>query len=374
MNAPALLRPRSGSLFVLVCGLCLTLSACSPSGGPSAAAGAAARPALTVRTESVNTAQMTRTVPASGGVFAWQEASVGAELQGLRIAQVNVNVGDRVRRGQVLARLVADTVRADLAQQEAAVADAQAALAQARANAARAQSLEAARAVSSQDLLAARTAESSAAARLKSAQAALANQQWRLARTEVVAPDDGTISARNASVGQVTSASSELFRLVRGDRIEWRAELSASALLGVQPGQRARVTLANGAVLEGLVRQVAPTLDATTRNGLVYVDLPAGSAARPGMFVSGEILQADATVRTVPGAALVVRDGKSYVMTADASGKVSAVAVVTGQRDDARVEIVEGLPAGEVRVITQGAGFLNEGDLVKVVAGEGDAR
>jgi len=366
----ALRVPR---LTLLAAATIVLLTACSQKAPPAQSA-AAPKPALTVEVVKPQFVKMATALAASGSVFAWQEASIGAEVGGLRVADVRVNVGDRVKKGQVLVRLLDDTVRADLAQQEALVADAQASLAQAEANFARAQTLESSKAVSSQDLLAAKTTRDSAAARLKSAQAALSSQRLRLAKTSITAPDDGTISARTVSVGQVVSGGTELFKFVRQDRLEWRAELPAQAMLVAQAGQLAQLTLADGSKEEGTVRQLSPTLDATSRSGVAYVDLSAKSRAKPGMFVSGRLLTGAAPARTVPGAALVVRDGVTYVMSVDASNKIHPLRVTTGQHENGQVEIVTGLPKeGEVSVVAQGAAFLNEGDVVKVVASQGAA-
>jgi RND family efflux transporter MFP subunit len=363
---------RNAQLSVLAVASVLALTACSSKAPPAAAT--APKPALTVEVIQPHTTEMATSLPASGGVYAWQEASVGSEVSGLRVSDVSVNVGDHVKKGQVLVRLLDDTVRADVAQQEAAVADAQATLAQAQANATRARTLEASKAVSAQDLLAAQTAEASAVARLKSAQAALASQRLRLAKTQIVAPDDGTVSSRSVAVGQVTGTGSELFKFIRQDRLEWRAELSAQAILTAKPGQTAQLTLADGTKLEGKVRQLAPTLDTASRSGVAYVDLPAGSKAKPGMFVSGRLLTGAAPAKTVPGAALVVRDGVTYVMSVDATNKVHPLKVTTGQRERGEVELVTGLPSESVKVVAQGAAFLNEGDVVQVVSAKGGAQ
>lgn len=364
---------RAPQMSLLAVATLLALTACSPKAPPTAAS-TVPKPALTVEVVQPRSAEMATSLAASGGVYAWQEASVGSEGSGLRVSAVSVNVGDHVKKGQVLVRLLDDTVRADVAQQEAAVADAQATLAQAQANAARSHTLEASKAVSAQDLLAAQTAEASAVARLKSAQAALVSQRLRLAKTQIVAPDDGTVSSRSVSVGQVTGAGSELFKFIRQDRLEWRAELPAQAILAAKPGLTAQLTLADGTKLEGKVRQLAPTLDTASRSGIAYVDLPAGSKAKPGMFVSGRLLTGAAPVKTVPGSALVVRDGVTYVMSVDAENKIHPLKVTTGQREQGAVEIVSGLPAENVKVVDQGAAFLNEGDVVQVVAAKGGAQ
>ena len=329
-----------------------------------------ARPALTVTTTTPQKSKVPIVLAANGNIVAWQEASVGAEVAGLRIAEVRVNVGDSVRAGEVLATFNADTVRADVAQAQANVAQAEASAAEAEGNAARARRLQgtgALSAVESQQLL---TGEKTAQARVLAAKAALQAQEVRLAQTQLHAPDDGIISARSATVGAVVSAGTELFRLIRKGRLEWRAEVTSAELARVVPGTAATITAASGAQLEGRVRMVGPTVDAQNRNALVYVDLksvpgPASGSARAGMFARGEFDLGSAEALTVPQAAVVVREGFSYVFRVGADGRVAQVKVQPGRIAADRIEVVSGLPADAV-IVANGAGFLNDGDLVRV--------
>jgi multidrug efflux pump subunit AcrA (membrane-fusion protein) len=106
----------------------------------------------------------------------------------------------------------------------------------------------------------------------------------------VRAPDAGVISARQATVGSVVGAGTELFRLIRQGRIEWRAEVTAAEIGRIQVGAPVQVKAASGQVLQGKVRMVAPSVDAQTRNAIVYVDLPAATgSARAGMYAQGDI-------------------------------------------------------------------------------------
>lgn len=337
--------------------------AAQPAEAPRAAA---ARPALTVTVVTPEPREMPLAVVANGSVFAWQEAAVGAEGGGWRLAEVRVNVGDRVRKGDVLAVFASELAEADLAQARAAVAEAEAALAEAAANARRARDLEATGALSAQQIQQYMTAERTAAARLEAQRAVARVQQLRLAQTRVLAPDAGVISARNATVGAVVPAGQELFRLIRQGRLEWRAEVAATDLARLRPGVRARLLPSGGEAIEGTVRMVAPTVDPATRNGLVYVDLPAPAGARPGMFARGEFETGRSSGLTLPQTAVLLRDGFSVVFRVGADGKVAQTKVNTGRRVGDRVEIVSGLEAG-ARVVASGVGFLADGDLVKVV-------
>ena len=326
----------------------------------------AAKAALTVTTVQPQAGSLPLLVVANGNVAAWQEAIVGAEATGLRLAEVRVNVGDRVRRGQVLATFVGDMSQADLAQVKATVAEAEANLAEAAANAQRARDLQASGALSAQQINQYLTGERTAAARLEAQRAGLKVQQLRVSYTQVLAPDDGVISARAATVGAVVGAGQELFRLIRQGRLEWRAEVSASDLASLQPGMVVRVTPAGGAAVAGKLRIVAPTVDAATRNGLVFVDLPQPGTARAGMFARGEFQLGSSAALTLPQSAVLLRDGFSYVFLLGADNKVRQLKVTVGRRLAERIEVTGGLEA-TARVVASGGSFLADGDSVKVV-------
>jgi len=330
-------------------------------------AAAPARPALTVTTTTAQRVEWPRTLAANGNVMAWQEAIVGAELQGLRLTEVLVDVGDVVKKGQVLARLQNETVAAELAQSKAAVAEAEAALAEAQANAERGRQLEPTGTISKQQYNRYITAEQTAKAQLVSAQAKVHADEVRLGQTRILSPDNGVISARSAAVGSVVQSGQELFRLVRGGRLEWRAEVTAAELAHVKPGMSAALTVPSGAKVAGKVRMVAPTVDPQTRNGLVYVDLPAQGEARAGMFARGEIDIGRAPALTLPQAAVVLREGFAYVFKVGADGRVSQTKVEAGRRVGDRIEILAGLDP-QATVVDSGAGFLTDGDLVRVAS------
>ena len=230
------------------------------------------KPALTVSVTQPEATTLIVKLSANGNIAAWQEASVGSEAPGLRLAEVRANVGDRVRAGQVLAVFAADAVQADLAQARASLLEAQATAAEAAQNADRARSLQNTGAMSAQQIGQFTTAEQTAKARVASAQAQLASQTLRLKNTQVLAPDAGIVSARSATVGAVPGGA-ELFRLIRQGRLEWRAEVTSAELARIKPGVVVNVVAANGVQTKGRVRMVAPTVDAQTRAALVYVDL-----------------------------------------------------------------------------------------------------
>ena len=329
-------------------------------------AAAAPRPALSVNVVQPQSASLPLRIAANGNIAAWQEAIIGTEANGLRLAEVRVNVGDVVKRGQVLATFAPDMLQADVAQNRAVVAEAEAALAEATANARRARELQSSGALSDQQISQYETAERTAKARLDAQRAQANVQQLRLRQTEVLAPDNGVISARSATVGAVLPAGQELFRMIRQGRLEWRADVAAADLARLRPGMAASVTPSGGAPIAGKVRMVAPTVDPQTRNGIVYVDLAPSADARAGMFARGEFDVGTGQGLTLPQSAVQLRDGFSYVLRVGADSKVSEVKVTVGRRVGDRIEITGGLDAS-ARVVAAGGGFLSDGDTVRVV-------
>ncbi len=339
-----------------------------------ASAPAATKSALSVDTITPSESLWPLTIRVNGAIAAWQEAQIGAEISGLRITQVLADVGTEVKRGQPLVTLNDETIVAAVHKQQATVARDKAALAEAKSNADRAREIKDSGALSTQQINQFLIAEETAIATLAASQAELENQQIQLKHTQIVAPDDGIISSRTANLGSVISTGSELFKLVRQSRIEWRAEVNADQLLQMSKGQTVRIALQNGKQIKGTVRMIAPTLDATTRNALIYVDLPKGSA-QPGMYAQGEIETGVLSALTVPQSAVIMRDGRSYVFELTDNLHIVQHAVTTGRRVGDLVEISTNHTGNDSagadiglnsKLVATGGAFLNDGDIVSV--------
>jgi hypothetical protein len=214
--------------------------------------------------------------------------------------------------------------------------------------------------------------EQTARARVAAAEAAVSAQRLRLKFTQLRAPDSGVISARSATVGAVVANGTELFRMIRKGRLEWRAEVMASELSLIRIGSGVTLVAANGTRLNGKVRMIGPTVNPQNRSALVFVDLlPAASGeapAKPGMFARGEFMLGSGNGVTLPQQAVVVRDGFSYVFQIKPDGRVAQLKVKTGRYLQDYVEITEGISMQD-EVVVAGAGFLNDGDLVRVIRG-----
>jgi len=322
--------------------------------------------ALTVTVVSPEQQNWKQVFTANGNIAAWQEVVISSELSGQRLTRVNVNVGDEVKRGQILAEINSETIRADLAAAKASYAEAQAVLADAITNNKRIQQLKNTGAISAQESTQYQTSQATAQARLDAAKAQIESNQLRLAQTQVVSPDNGVISARTATVGSLAQTGQELFRLIRDHRLEWRAEVTTTDLYKLKQGMTAHVISPDPSQpkVTGQVRMIAPVIDPQTRYGLVYVDLPTTQAIRMGMFVKGEFDRGEKTAITIPQTALLLRDGFSYVFVLDKNNRVTQKKVTTGRRQNDRVEILD-LPLN-VKVVSSGTGFLTDGDLVNV--------
>lgn len=358
--------PRFVTALPPVLLLALALSGCSPE--PVAAP---SQPSLTVSVALPTQQALPRRITASGSVAAWEPISLGVELSGQRVAEVLVEVGDVVTAGQPLLRLDDRSVAMELRQAEAALAQAQANLAVASANARRGERLKREQLIADSEADQLISGELGAKAQRQTAQAQLENARLRLGFTTLRAPHAGVVSQRAVQPGQVVAAGTELLSVIRDGRLEWRAELPESELILVTPGVKASLQGPDGAAVAGTVRAVSPALNPDSRTGTVYVDLPQPGALRAGMYAQGDLVLGDRPARTLPDQAVVERDGYRYVFVLGEGDVVAQRRVTLGARQQSLVEILEGVEADE-RVVVEGAGFLSDGDRVRVVEASAD--
>jgi HlyD family secretion protein len=364
------------------------------SAAPPAVSSAAA--ALTVTAVPVATHKVADTLLVTGTLVPWEDLALGTETNGLTVTQVLVDEDDHVQAGQLLAKLddavlVAqlqqnqaqiDHAKAVIGQQDALIAQAEANMRTADNDLKRARELIKSANISVQTTEAREATAASAQANLQSArmgklvaqsdlalaESQRAELQAKLAQTEIRAPTAGLVAKRMVRVGQVVSSGGALFHMVRDGILELDAEIPDRLLARVQPGQEVRLSAlgSDGAPIIGKVRLVAPIVDATTRNGIAHIRAPENAQLKPGMFVSGELMLAQTEQLTVPESAVLTKDGAALVFIVDADGKAAQRKVEPGLRSDGLVAIRHGLQAGD-SVVLSGAGFLSDGDLIRVV-------
>lgn len=364
-------------VMLLVCGVVLfrpdlfRMKAGGEDGQPAQVAKqeAAQRPAMVVTAKPPKMELLPVRLAADGEVVAWQEASVASESNSLTLSEVLVNVGDRVKKGQVLARFNGRTVAEDVTQAKAALAEAKAGAMEARANARRARRLRGTDTISEQQIEQYVSADRTARAKVRSAAAALASKRQNWQNVELRAPDDGVISSRDATEGSVPAAGTELFKLIRQGRLEWQAELGSEEVMRVRPGNRVEVYTADGEPVEAKMRARAPSENTKKRTTLVYVDVADSPGLWAGMFAHGAFDLGESPALTVPIEALVPSDGFMYVFRLKEDDHVERIRVKTGRQEGDRIEIT---PTGDVslteadRLVVEGAAFLADNDLVKV--------
>jgi len=360
------MRSMTHRFLLLALGASLVLAGCGESKDEPAAADPSSA-ALAVSLAPVEARSIDRVVVAAGPVAPWEEMLLGVELSGLRVTALNVDVSDEVRQGDVLIELDHRTLDAELAQAVAADREAQAGIVLAETNLARGVALSEKQLISARDLDELRAGLVQAQARGATARAQRDAAQLRRSFAELRAPQPGVVSRRMVQPGQVVSSGDALLHLIRDGRLEWRAELAEADLARVREGARVELVAADGTTVIGAVRAVTPGLDTGTRTGWAYVDLPEPGSLKPGAYVEGRIETGRATATMVPAQAIVERDGYTYAFTVDGDNVAKRVRVRTGTADGAYVEVVDGLAAGDT-VVARGAGFLSDGDRVRVVA------
>lgn len=350
--------------------------------------------AAAVSVVAAKPADFVEQVVITGSLVAREEILVGPEVEGLRIVEVLADEGDKVVKGQVLARLVTDTLDAQLAQNDAALAKATAAIAQANSNLVSAQAKlvearnaydrskplrqsgiiseavqdtrESAAKVAESALLAARDAIAAAEADKKQIEAQRRELNWKRGRTEVIAPDTGIVSRRVARVGgYAAGAADPMFRIVARNEVELEAEVLDSQIARIREGQTATIALAGGGEVKGKVRIVSPEIDKTTRLGRVRVFLGENDRLRIGGFARGGVVTAESRGLAVPASAILYGDGGASVQLV-VDNRIVARPVKLGLTSGAETEVRAGLSEGDI-VVARAGSFLREGDAVRPI-------
>jgi len=352
-----------------------------------------APPAMSV--VKVGDADFTETVAVSGSLVPREEILVAPEVEGFRVLDLKVDVGDRVKKGDVLAILVQESLDAQLAQNDAslargdaAISKARSAIAEAEAHAAEADASfdrakplknsgylsastydqrEAAAKSSQAQLVAARDGLKLAEAEKAQVEAQRRELQWRRDNTQVTAPADGLVSRRTARIGGMASGVAEpLFRIVLRGEVELDAEVIETELAKMSPGQKAKINVAGVGDVAGAVRLVSPEVDKTTRLGRARIFLGDDPRLRIGSFARGTVDTAVAHGLAVPSSA-VVFDAEGAFVQVVRDGHIVRNNIKTGLISGGRVEVREGLAVGDM-VVAKAGTFLRDGDAVRAIA------
>lgn len=356
----AIAKPALG--MVLAVATALALAGCGA--GDKTDAAPAPKSRQTVTAATIVLTALPRVVTASGTVSAWEEVPVGAEAGGLTATGVFVDEGTYVRQGQALVQMNDALLRAQLRQQQAAVQSAQASASRDQAALGRAQELKERGFLSQASLDTALANKRASDANVAAAQASLSETRTRLSQATIKAPVSGLIVSRSVTRGQIISAGTELFRIVRDGRLELDAQIPETELPLIRAGQTAVISAEQSGRSTGTVRIVTPEVDGQTRLGVARITLSSGNGLKAGNFARAEIDVGASPALVVPAAAIVFREGKPGVYVIGPNEAVRFVPLA-GARAGQLIAVTGAVRAGQ-RVVINGAGFLGEGDLVTV--------
>ena len=310
-----------------------------------------------------------KVVRVNGETVPWQRATIASQIAGQSIILLTVQVGDSVRKGQVVAKLSNVSLQAQRRSLDAQLHQAEVNTALAKLNLERASKLKERQSISDQ------------AIEQISAQYEIAlSQKLEIAArrdliahdinlSTIVAPDDGIVSEQLASLGQVVGVGTELFKIIRRGQLEWKGNVSPSLLPEITLGQSVTFDLPDDSKIEGSVCRIDPSANVSTRLITISVTLPQQALVKNGMVLQGNLLLGDEKVVSIPSKSVVLRDGKSYlarINQVNSRFNIQLLAVSTGQRNGSDISILSKLNPDDSFVL-DGAGLLNEGDAVTVI-------
>jgi RND family efflux transporter MFP subunit len=341
------------------------MSSTKPEAPKTAAVSDAELPLVTVMKPEFKS--VTASVTFTGTISARYDMPIGAEGEGGRVIAVLVEAGDHVKKGQLLARLDQSVVSAQVNQLTASVEQAKAQAALSEAEYQRAKGVEAAGALSSEEIERRRAAAITDAARAKVAAAQLAESEARLGRTQIRAPADGMVLTRAAEVGQsILPGGEPLFRLANGSEIEMRGQIAEQDIASVQVGQPANVYLTGVAKpFKGKVRLLGAVIDPKTRLGDIRIALEPDSALRPGAFARAQVSVSEAQRAVLPQTAVLADAQGNFVLVVNDKSETERRGVRVSDTTPDGIVIDEGLK-GDERVIATAGGFLRAGERVTV--------
>lgn len=353
-----------------------------------------AAPAVTV--VEVTTRDFVARASVSGSVIPRQSVAVVPQITGATVTTLNVDIGDTIVAGDVLATFDDATLAAQLSQVDAqietanaAIRQAQSQIASAQANAdeantvlVRTQTLVADGATARSALDQAQATDRTARAALTSAHDGLLSAQSQLRQIEaqravarlnldhasLTAPVSGVIATRNINLGDLASGASPAFVIYKDGALEVSADVVETALSQITIGDGATLSISGLPDITGTVRLISPNVDATTRLGTVYITPTATQNLRAGIFAGGWIITDQRSGLSVPTTAIQTDADGSYVFVVN-DGQLTKTAVTAGLIWEGQREVISGLTEGQT-VVARAGSFFVDGDRVTPITAE----
>ena len=305
----------------------------------------------------------------TGTIEARHRLPIGNSGDTGRIVAVYVQVGDHVRRGQILAKLDDSVLAPQVLQLSAALDQARAQAALSAAEYRRGAEIGPSGGLSAQDIEKLHAASIMDAANVKVVAAQASVMRAKLALTRIVAPVDGTVLTRGAEVGQIAgSGGPALFQLEDSGQVEMIGQVAEQDMAGLEVGQSAAVYLVgNSQPFVGRIWLLGAVIDPQTRLGEVRIELRPSPALRPGAFARSMVTLNQAQRPILPETAVMADNAGSYVYVVGHDGVVERRPVRVGSVAPTGVVIAQGL-SGHERVIAMDGGFLHSGEKVSIAS------
>ncbi len=306
------------------------------------------------------------TINATGVLAAKHDMPVASVGEGGQVAEVLVNAGDWVKKGQLLAIIDRSVQVEQDANQQAQVRVSEADARLAQSNLDRALKLVDRGFISKANIDQLTATRDAANARVRVSQASLGETRARIRRLSIVAPSDGLVLDRMVEPGQVVGGGTgTLFRIAEHGEMEMRARLSEGDLAHLAVGQSVQVVPAGTTQKYiGHVWQVSPVIDPATRQGLARIQLAYDPAIRPGGFASAGIQSGMVDAPVLPESALQADNSGSFVYVIAPGNKAERRAVSIGLITEGGVTIASGL-TGKEKVVLRAGAFLSTGETVQ---------
>lgn len=296
----------------------------------------------------------------SGSLAPEKEARLSAEVPGA-VVQTYAEAGQRVTRGQLLARLDDSAIQQAFLSARSTMASAQSGASNAERELGRARTLVAAGAIAERDLENATTANTAAQAQLAAARAQVAAAEQNLGRTRITAPFTGIVATRTVSAGDVVAPGAPLFTVVEPGSMRLEAAVPAEQLASVRVGAPVSFMVNGypGRTFTGRITRVSPVADPTTRQVQILATIPnAGNTLVGGLFAEGKVASESRSGLVVPANAINER-GIAPVAMRIKGGRVEQVTVQIGLRDAVAelLEITGGLAVGDTVLVGAAQGI-----------------
>ena len=308
----------------------------------------------------------------TGTISARHNLPIGDGGQAGRIVKVYVQVGNVVRRGQILARLDDSVLKPQVAELAASLARARAQATLSAAEYRRALEIGPDGGLSRQNIEQSQATAAMDAANVQMVAAQLQQKRAQLALTRIVAPVSGIVLTRAAEVGQVASPGGPaLLTLEDAGRVELKGQVPEQDLASLKIGQPAKVYLIGyPQPFPGRIWLLGAIVNQQTRLGQVRIALDPSPALRPGAFARAVITESHAEHPVLPQTAVMTDSAGSYVFIVDRQGIVVRRPVALGGVIASGVVIAKGL-TGRERVVTLAGGFLQSGEAVRIAPEKG---